>query len=553
MTAINNRITLRSIEFGSPPFRKLANLEIQFAERITLIAGHNGIGKSTIQGLVANTFGIPKEGMKSYFGEAFSANIERIVYLALGEVASAQKNPSSVPTVVANVNGITVKKRCAMTKRTQWKRARVVPRTIDRANNDPVGPDAKIPLPTIFLGIKRLASIGEADEKDVASKKIVMHDDDRALMANFVSSVILGSQVNKNVTHLSIKGANKKTIQPGYAHHDAFAVSMGQDSLASIATALASFNRLMREDADGYPGGLLVIDELDVGFHPHAIDRLVKELKSQAKKLKLQIIATTHSPRLIEAIHPEGNGNKNAPDSVIYLLDTTHPRKAEDQSLTAILDDMALREEEAAPKKAKKPVLAVYLEDDESVQFCEALIPRGKRTTLGRELGVQIKLIGLGVGGNHLIGLPDKDPMFQNRVLVVDADTSINKKALDRGNTIKLPCHRGAQGTERSPENVVKIFLRKVMTATQKPMIDVLKNFSITNPSTDKLRNAFFSDDAGSSDNRDSNKVWWNKHCDKIKRWGVLEQWAVVHASETSEFVEAFTEAVTKVANRITR
>jgi hypothetical protein len=40
------------------------------------------------------------------------------------------------------------------------------------------------------------------------------------------------------------------------------------------------------------------------------------------------------------------------------------------------------------------------------MQFFDALFPRAKRAGLGRRLGVQIKLIALGVGGSHLIGLP---------------------------------------------------------------------------------------------------------------------------------------------------
>lgn len=552
MATVKNRIRVCSLEFGSPPFRKLGNLKIEFADRLTLIAGHNGIGKSTIQGLVANTFGIAKGGPKSYFGEPFFANIERIVYLALNEVAAAQKDPSAAPVVVADVCGVMVRKRCAMTHRTEEKRARVVPRTIDRLDNDPVGQDAKVPLPTIFLGIKRLASIGEADEMEVESRKITMPNEDRQLMADFVSSVILGSQVNTDVTHQSIKGSKKKTVQPGYVSHDAFAVSMGQDSLASIATALASFNRLQRDQGDAYCGGLLVIDELDVGFHPHAIDRLVKALKTHAKRLSLQIIATTHSPRLIEAVHPEGGGNQNAPDKVIYLLDTRHPRLADDQSLVAILDDMALRQDDDAPSKAKKPVLGVYFEDPEGAQFCEALITMAKRAALGRKLGVQIKLIPLGVGGSNLIGLPDKDPLFKDRVLVVDADTSIPQKAAARGNTIKLPCHKGARGTDRSPENVMKVFLRAAATAPDGPLHDALRRFSVTNPSSDKVLNAFFADDSSGSTQREASKGWWVTHWDKLKRWGVLREWATCHKDEATAFVEAFEAAATKTARRIT-
>ena len=240
-------IKVRSLEFGTPPFRKLGNLTIEFADRLTLIAGHNGIGKSTIQGLVANTFGVPKGGPKSYFGEPFSANIERIVYLALEEVVIAQENPAAAPTVVAEVGGIQVRKRCAMTQRTEWKRARVVPRTIEKAEGDPVGQDAKVPLPTIFLGIKRLASIGEAEEGEVASRKITMHSEDSQLMADFVSAVIIGTQVTTDVTHQSIKGSRKKTVQPGYSMHDALAISMGQDSLGVASrTIIWSLVKQMR-------------------------------------------------------------------------------------------------------------------------------------------------------------------------------------------------------------------------------------------------------------------------------------------------------------------
>ena len=552
MVAASKKIKVRSLEFSVPPFRKLGNFKIEFADRITVIAGHNGIGKSTILGLVSNTFGITeKSGPKSYFGELFYANIERIVYLALEEVAKAQEHPAAAPIVAAQVGGVTVRKRCSMTQRSDWKRARVVPRTIEKTEDSPVGPDAKIHLPTIYLGVKRLASIGEANEEDIVSRKLLMGAEDSQLMVDFVNAVILGIQVTNKVTSQNIKGWQKKTVQPGYERHDALAVSIGQDSLASIATALASFNRLKREMGSNYPGGLLVIDELDVGFHPHAIDRLVTALKMHANHLDLQIIATTHSPRLIEAVHPEGGGNARSPDAVIYLLDTKHPRLAEDQSLTAMLDDMALRQEDFTSSQPRKPVLCVYFEDPEGAQFCDALVPSAKRAALGRKYGVRIKLIPLGVGGSNLIKLPDNDPIFNNRVLIVDADTSIPQKAAKRGNTIKLPCAKGATGTNRSPENTIKNFLQNIAEASNGPLYDALLRFSISNPSSDKLNSSFFSNDAGNSNQRDSSKGWWVAHWGKLKRWGVIREWATCHQSEVNAFVIAFENAVAHTAKRL--
>jgi predicted ATPase len=546
------KVQVKSLTFGTPPFRKLGNINIEVADRLTLIAGHNGIGKSTILGLIANTFGMTdRGGPKSYFGEPFSANIERIVYLALAEVDATQKDLASAPVVSAYVNSIEVKKRCSMTRRSVWKRARVVPRTVDKAEDDMVGQDAKIPLPTIYLGMRRLASAGEADEKEVSSTKLDMHPADSALMVDFVSSVIHGTELNTDVTHQTIKGSKKKTAQPGYTHHDALAVSMGQDSLGSMSTALASFNQLKREMGEAYPGGLLVIDEMDVGFHPHAIERLAKSLKTYAKQLDLQIIATTHSPRLIEAVHPDGDGNANAPDKVIYLLDTKFPRLAEDQSLRAMLNDMALTPDEEKPKRKAKPTLAVYFEDDEAAQFCDRLIPTAKKSALSKKYGVRINWIPLGIGGSHLVKLPEKDPLFLDRVLVVDADTTVPQAAAARGNIVKLPNVPGTTGVARSLENTIKQFLRDISNTADGPLHQALLNLNTQNSTSDKVHRNFFQDGDGESTERNKTKAWWKRHWAKLKNWGVIEQWAKVYKAEADKFEAAFEAAVARTAGRL--
>ena len=551
---MTGRVKVKSLTFGKPSFRKLGNFEIKFAERLTVIAGHNGIGKSTILGLVSNTFGITeRSGPKTYLGDSFYANIEQIVYLALDEVAEAQKDTASAPVVIASVNGVDVRKRCALTQRTEWKRARVVPRTVEKADGDTVGQDAKVPLPTIYLGMKRLASAGEAEEKDVSSVKLDMHPDDSSLMREFVSAVILGAELTNDVNHQSIKGAKKKSAQPGYEKHGPFAVSMGQDSLGSIATALASFSKLKRDMGDDYPGGLLVVDEMDVGFHPHAIERLVKSLKSCANRLDLQIIATTHSPRLIEAVHPDGDGNAKAPDSVVYLLDTKHPRIAKDQSLRAILNDMALLPDDDKPSRKAKPTLAIYFEDEEATEFCSGLIPAAKKLELAKKYGVRINWIPLGVGGSNLLGFPAKDPLFLNRVLVVDADTTIPNEAAARGNAVKLPCVAGSAGTARSSENTVKKFLRDISEAGGGALHAALLNLNITNPTSDRIQAVFFEDGAGKSTKRDSTKNWWTKNWPKLKKWGVVERWAEVYQTEAGEFEAAFELAISRTVARLTK
>ena len=63
------------------PFRKFKNLNIPLASRITLLCGHNGVGKSTILGLLSSLSGLTQGSEKSYFGKLFDASIADIVYI----------------------------------------------------------------------------------------------------------------------------------------------------------------------------------------------------------------------------------------------------------------------------------------------------------------------------------------------------------------------------------------------------------------------------------------------------------------------------------------
>jgi len=199
--------------------------------------------------------------------------------------------------------------------------------------------------------------------------------------------------------------------------------------------------------------------------------------------------------------------------------------------------------------KSKKPTLAVYFEDLEGAQFCDTLIPKGKRASLGRKYGVTIKLIPLGVGGSNLIALPEKDPIFKDRVLIVDADTAIPLKAASRGNTIKLPCVTGSRGTARSPENTIIRFLQDIVESPTPTLQAAMLRFDVPNPTSDKITNQFLGATAQSTQ-RDSTKGWWKEHWNAINRWGVLREWMVCYPRESADFVASFEQAVARTSAR---
>lgn len=250
-------------------------------------------------------------------------------------------------------------KTCSITGRQKSEKARIVARSVpphpyqsEDAAID-FGPDAKVPLPTIYLGMIRMFPFGEANPTSVKpSIDKAMAPEEKQFISQFINDVVVGSNTTAdNITSLGIKGTTKLAKHPEYSY-DSRCVSLGQDSLGSIATALASFQQLKRS-WPAYPGGLLIVDEVDAGLHPHAQGKLVKAMKKAARDLDLQIIATTHSTHVVAAFHPDGDGNAQAPDSVVYLIDTQLPRLAENFSLKNILDDMSLRAPvpDAKPKK----------------------------------------------------------------------------------------------------------------------------------------------------------------------------------------------------------
>ena len=305
-------------------FRKLRGLTIPIAPRITLICGHNGVGKSTVLGLLASLSGVATGSEKSYFGKAFDANIAEIVYIDYATEVQAPRAAGrlSVPAVYYDIEGVELVKQCSLTIRGKNPRARSVPRSDPHkrfsGGGVDIGADAKVPLPTIFLGMVRMLPVGESPDSRVQNTATeTWHPDDEAFMLKIIKNVIPGAGAKAGTIEINrVKLTNKLCTHPAYSYSTR-SVSLGQDSLGAIVTALASFHRFKRSLGDDYPGGMLIIDELDAGFHPHAIGLLVAELRKAADDLSLQIVATTHSSRLIEAVHPDGPSKGKTRDVLI--------------------------------------------------------------------------------------------------------------------------------------------------------------------------------------------------------------------------------------------
>jgi predicted ATP-dependent endonuclease of OLD family len=530
-------LKLLSLEFHDNGFRKLRNLKLEFADRITLIAGHNGIGKSTILGLIASTSGLKDN--KSYFNKTFSSVIHEIIHLDPVELKE-EKLTIPWPKIIYKNNSLNIEhwKNTRITKRGE-ERLRSVPSTeSDSPDKDLTGQDEKIPLPTLYLGMVRMLPIGESSALDVESEIESMNETDHQYFTKFINSVIGGTAVgdSKGITNQSIKNTKKNSKHPTYLHSTK-SVSLGQDSLSNIATAIASFNRLKRELGDKYPGGLLVIDEIDSGFHPHAQQKLIDALSTAANQLFLQIIGTTHSPRLIEYVHPDSlirDNKQRKGDKVIYLADTTTPRLV-DWSLEGILDDMSLSL--LKPNKITAlPEITAYLEDDEAAKFLKGILGMSRNL---KNYGIaknkkNLRIIPIGVGGSNLLNLPKHDNHFKKVLLIVDGDITISSKIT---NAIRLPAEKSNNGTGYNPERTIYIYIKELAKGDRSKYSNTYEMLFKERITTDRLIKDFLSSEVNITE-RDSAKKWFKAVYKKLMQYKLFKFWAADHKDQMDIFIK---------------
>jgi predicted ATPase len=540
-----SRIELRTIEFGSPAFRKLGNMRIEFGERFTVIAGHNGIGKSTILALIANASGLSSsKEFKSYFNEnAFQANLNEIIHLDSIQDYDDYNGSEPDTSITYEIAKTNLVKRCDLVKR-ETGQIRVVPRnspTRDFVANDlTIKGSSKVPLPTLYLGMTRALPVGESEDV-VSSAKTLVAEDDAAYIEDVIQRVIpfnARQDTPNGITSQSIKRTKKFSLHPDYAYNTR-CVSLGQDNVSSIATALASFRKLKRE-MPTYPGGLLLIDEVDAGLHPRAQEKLFAALTMEARALDLQIIVTTHSLNLIRLVHPDFQSKHRRvfPDRVVYLTDTGAPRAA-NYTYEQISNDMQVTL--GAPKvRSSVKKLKVYLEDLEAEIFFNALLTPALKSRVRKEAGVTLNVVGLGAGSENFKGYVRKDPYFKSVLIVLDGDAALTAEP----NFVALP---GGTAIQRSlsPERTLIQFLRSIVehpdqhgNTLQKVTTDFIRERLLS----DQNNRALFSEEVEKID-RETAKSWMGKHALKIKQLKLIQLWAAENQDKLSAFENSLVEA----------
>lgn len=572
-------IKLLSLKIGDNKFRKLRKLEIQFSDRITVIGGLNGIGKSTLLGLIANSSGIRSAMYKSYFDSVFQSNFQELFHLDEKDDYYEETDRKSYVDIAYLVNGNILTKRCSVSRHsetltdgTTTTRLKIVPRTLEKdlGVQLEVGESAKIQLPTLYLGMSRMTPIGEYEKDRVKQTKIrSLESIDKDYIIHLFKSIgnfDISSEVDiEPIIDHDFKGSKKRSKLPSLKHNT-LSISLGQDSLSSIFTALASFKKIKREMGINYPGGLLIVDELDAGLHHVAQIKLIELLKREARVLNLQIVFTTHSLTIFKNILniPERQRSiGEVVDNVIYLHNTPAPKVISNPTYSWIKNNQ-LSQVSLPENIPEFQNIKVYLEDEEAFFFLNKILSYKNITDTTQTFGVKLEIIPLKVSCNSLINLFTADDYFKKVVIVPDNDIlseESNRVIVEKNRQFSpLPGDKSftpnTPSTERNPEKIIYNFLNdKIINYDSENSFwgnilninygsydyDFIQNSVLPIPQRDALGNQLKKD-------RDKMKYWFNQHKNFIENGKIIELWCDENDELVTNFVERFKESVAFVS-----
>lgn len=497
-------------------FRQFEEKEIPIAQKLTVIAGHNATGKSTLLAILAN--GCEWKKATPLIKPNFRGEIREIIK------ASLEHDPQYPKAVEILFSGTSAtEEEFVVPFRTTWqdngKRFRLIPKHH--------GQEGKLGYPIIYLGLSRLYPLGECS--DAAALKSVpaitsyftAQPDDKIWLIEAYKSIL--SQSNITGVDPRLHPDLKQKVFAGVKNesYDGLCNSSGQDNLGQILLSILSFKKLKRqleEDNGVWCGGILLIDELDATLHPAAQVRLLDLLYQESKELNLQIVFTTHSLSILEHFYEKDDALRYKDSTVIYITTQNNVLSVKEKpSLPMIRNDMLVVD----PATLSRSPVLVLTEDAETRWFLEELLPeRIKR---------QITMPKMSWGCEEMARFNKQTfPALIKSLIVLDGDFSKTNKKYKKYNLITLP-------GGNSPEGIIYSFLKDLPSEHE-----LLNGVSgITKRTLDEY-GPFSSKYAKRKKDREKYKDWFRDNRDPLMELNVISYWKERNKSEIETFISEF-------------
>jgi len=462
-------------------FRHLQNINLIFGERLTAIAGQNGTGKSSILGIVGHGFTFSPD-YKTLNKKQFATQYSEIFRFSYPDY----DKPKDHDCIIELDSGQTIP--ILSYDRKERGKGKTLRLRVGKSMKE----EGKVVFPVIYLGLRRLFPL--AQESVVNHNVGDLSEEQVRKFQSLHNEILL---LNEQITPEYVDVFSKSFYATKTAQYDCFGNSAGQDNIGQILTAALSFEKLKELMRESYPGGILLIDEIDATLYPAAQIKLVEKLFRLSQDLNLQVIFTTHSTDVVETMM---DPKYQQHSKVIYLTgDSGRIKNVQDQiTIEEIINNLKVQ----LPTRKEPEKILVFCEDNEARLWILNL--------LGRELSRHITFSLDSFGGPQLVDLANKRiPNFKRTVFVLDGDQNEALKRNRCPRVILLP------GRNR-PENIFHEFLRNL------PPGD--KFWESTGRYTQQL---CFRDQATINQDRNVMKRWfnnqklhWGRGCSKLfNRW----------------------------------
>lgn len=266
-------------------FRGFKDVEFEMGDQITVIAGQNGTQKTTLLGILSQTFSLrghetmasakPLCGGNYHSGFADKFKLSKTYDVANSHEWTLFLHNSEEPYIIKSI----ARDKASGDIRF-WKKG-------DKRKGS-----GYIQLPVIYLSLKRLFPIGE-DDKIQQSQNIELNADEIKIYQELHNEILIS--LDNIIKADYLESPNKNTLGVNTDYYDWVQNSAGQDNIGKIILAILSFRRLKNDFPNDYKGGIFVIDEIDATMYPASQNKLIEVLRKYSSKLSVQIIFTTHS------------------------------------------------------------------------------------------------------------------------------------------------------------------------------------------------------------------------------------------------------------------
>jgi len=509
-------------------FRILKDKTFQLGKYITMFAGGNATGKSTVLALLANSSELKKDVGKTYNDKLFRADFSEILK---GSIEYDESKSNRAKLIWSDG-----KETMEKTFRTAWqdnkKRFRVIPQGKDE--NDEKVTAQKFSFPVLYLGLSRLYPLGETTDEQIKNEiQDFKNEQDRNWFIENHNKILSLRDNIKEITNINIASAKKNTSGITADNYDWKTNSSGQDNLSQILFAVLSFKNLKREQGDDFRGGLLIIDEIEASLHPISQKRIINFLVQEAKNTGFQVVFTTHSLTIIEAFTQKTRSDDGNIISHYFEIANRRLKIRKNATFEEMKKDLLFSLYSNSKEPSQK--IIIYTEDDEARWFLKKLLSG----YLNR-----INILNISIGCSCLIDLMNVEPAFANYLVIFDgdlADKDVKRIKKNKNNFLLLPVTNG----KFRPEKVIREFLMSNFAniyyeEQNKKIPEVKREYFVENDVSDD----------GSKNERERYKEWFNQHKKLFDDSKIFDYWKKENEELVNSFRENFRKKFDHIANK---